>query len=244
MKSMLRSCSTKWLLAVTTLVMVGRLQAADPVNVVSPATFKDKEGEGDSAFFSGGPGTDVRVQQFYQSANFVGFLPNGGYIKEISFRTDGKAGTGRAAVLPFVEIHLGYAGGFNQISREYAKNQGTGYSLVYSGSLSIPAMTRGQYDIKVVLQTPFLYNPNAGNLMLDYVNFGSGGDEVGLVDRTDTSVETAFMAGSRLSSQANGLIDGGLITRFTIDPVPEPGSAALLVFGGVVLAVVRRKNKP
>ena len=243
MKSMLRSCSTKWLLAVTTLVMVGRLQAADPVNVVSPATFKDKEGEGDSTVFSGGPGTDVRVQQFYQSANFVGSLPNGGYIKEISFRTDGIGG-GLAAVLTHVEIHLGYAGGFNQISRTYDQNKGAQYSLVYSGSLDIPRLSSGQYDIKVVLQTPFLYNPNAGNLMLDYVNVGFGGFGVGLVDRTDTSLETAFMAGSRLSSQANGLIAGGLITRFTVDPVPEPGSAALLVLGGVVLVAIRKRSEP
>ncbi len=226
------------------LLMVAQLQAADPIKVVSPSSFKDKEGDGDSAIFSGGAGTDVRFQQFYQSANFIGSLPNGGYIKEISFRTDGNGGGGQAAVLTHMEIHLGYAGGFNQISREYAKNQGAGYALVYSGSLDIPRLSSGQYDITVALQTPFLYNPNAGNLMLDYVNVGFGGFGVGLVDRTGTSLETGFLAGSRFSSQAIGLIAGGLITSFTVDPVPEPGFAALLALGGAILVMVRRRSEP
>ncbi len=227
------------------LLMVARLQAADPIKVVSPASFQDKEGEGQSTVLGGGPGTDIRFQQFYRAANFTGSAPNGGYIKEISFRTDGPlGGSSLAAVLTHVEIHLGYAGGFNQISREYAKNEGPGYLLVYSGSLQIPATRSGQYDVSLVLQTPFYYNPQAGNLMLDYVNFGFGALTGPYMDRTDLPSETATLYGGRFSFEGIGVSAGGLITRFSIDAVPEPGSAALFVLGGVILAVVRRRSEP
>ena len=153
-------------------------------------------------------------------------------------------GDGTAAVLTHVEIHLGYAGAFNQISTEYSKNEGPGYSLAYAGSLSIPAMISSEYYVSVVLQTPFFYDPRAGNLMLDYVNIGFGGFGAGHADRTNLSFESVTQAGSRFSDFSVGLLDGGLITRFTIDAVPEPGFAALLALGGAVLVMVRRRNEP
>jgi hypothetical protein len=70
--------AARWLIwAVTLILGIGPLRADNTVQVVSPATFKDKEGEGESTIFTSN-GTDLRFQQFYTSANFTASSPNGG----------------------------------------------------------------------------------------------------------------------------------------------------------------------
>ncbi len=221
------------------LLMVARLQAADPVKVVSPADFQDQEGDRQTSQYSI---INTRFQQFYLAADFIGPLPNGGYIKEIRFRND-KIGGSLAAVLSAIEVNLSYAPDFGSISTKFEQNKGAQYTRVYSGDLSIPATAPGQFGMTIVLQTPFLYDPKAGNLMLDFTKgsaFNSG--QVPSLDYTLRSVHTATVVGNLLNSSGN-LADGGYITQFTIEAVPEPASVALMLVGGVMVWAFRRKAR-
>ncbi len=222
------------------LLMVARLQAADPVKVVSPADFKDKEGDEQTRQYGI---KNTRFQQFYLAADFIGPLPNGGYIKEIRFRADASGGSSLASVLSAIEVNLSYAPGFGSISTTFEQNKGAQYTRVYSGDLSIPATAPGQFDMAIVLQTPFLYDPKAGNLMMDFTKgsaFNSG--LVPLLDYTFRSVHTATVVGGRLNPSGNSA-DGGYITQFTIEAVPEPASVALMLVGGVMVCAFRRKTR-
>ena len=239
MKSMPHSLASRWMLMAPVLLMVARLQAAEPVKVVSPADFKDIEGDRQSGAYSI---TDTRFQQFYLATDFIGPLPNGGYIKEIRFRTD-KVGGSLASVLSAIEVNLSYGPGFGSISTTFEQNKGAQYTRVYSGDLSIPATASGQFDMAVILQTPFLYDPKAGNLMMDFIKVGPlGFNLVPLLDYTLKPSHTAILIGNRLNSSGNSGA-GGYITQFTIDAVPEPASVSLMLMGGVIFWSFRRKTR-
>ena len=222
------------------LLMVAELQAAEPVKVVSPADFKDIEGDRQSSAYSI---TDTRFQQFYLAVDFVGSLPNGGYVKEIRFRND-KLGGSLAAVLSAIEVNLSYAPDFGSISTTFEQNKGAQYTRVYSGDLSIPATAPGQFDMAIVLQTPFLYDPKAGNLMMDFTKgsaFNSG--PLPSLDFTLRSLHTATLTRDKINPLSGSLGDGGYITQFTIEAVPEPASVALMLVGGVIVSIFRRKAR-
>ena len=239
MKSMPHSLASRWMLMASALLMAARLQAADPIKVVSPADYKEQEGESQAGQYAS---RDERFQQFYLAADFIGPLPNGGYIKEIRFRTDKSSGS-LAAVLSGVEVNLSYAPGFGSISTTFEQNRGAQYTRVYSGDLSVPNAAPGQFDVAIVLQTPFLYDPNAGNLMMDFIKgstFNSG--PLPLLDVTLRTSHTGILGGNRLNQTGN-LAAGGYITQFTIEAVPEPASVALILMGGIMVWSFRRKTR-
>ena len=238
MKSMPHSLASRWMLAASALLMVARLQAADPIKVVSPADFKDQEGDSQTSQYAS---RDERFQQFYLAADFIGPLPNGGYIKEIRFRTD-RIGGSLAGVLSAIEVNLSYGPSFSSISTTFEQNKGAQYTRVYSGDLSIPATASGQFDMAIVLQTPFLYDPKAGNLMMDFKGTPFNSGPLPSLDYTLRTSHTAILGGSRLNSSGN-LGAGGIITQFTIEAVPEPASVALMLVGGVMVCAFRRKTR-
>ncbi len=200
----------------------------------------------------------ARTQQVYASSEFDSWgRPQ--YINQIAFRQDVN-GVPFAATLPGVRIALSTtAQPVDGLSTTFADNVGRDESVVYQGALPIFSMvdTTGgswrDFDIAVNLQTPFLYDPSRGNLLLDITNpslvettgvdaHGEGGDGTSRV----------YAYGSDLS---RGTADSlGLVTRFqTGGPdglpqpplpttVPEPGSIAVLGLGFVFLIARRGRG--
>ena len=119
--------------------------------------------------------------------------------------------------------------------------------LVYSGALHFFDTGTEPYGIHIPLQTPFLYNHDAGNLLMEVRNFqtlppltsgkyGLGdeivlGDSVSLVSASSATATTGFGSTS------------GLYTRFTVTPVPEPGTIALLLAGVALCAVTKARGQ-
>jgi hypothetical protein len=66
------------------------------------------------------------------------------------------------------------------LSATFANNVGADDTVVFSGPLSLSSAFTGpsagpkDFDIVITLQTPFLYDPSAGNLLLDVRNFSGG----------------------------------------------------------------------
>ena len=118
----------------------------------------------------------------------------------------------------------------------------TGAATVFNGTASghITAAL-GDFDFAITLDTPFLYDPALGNLLLDLTIVSATksvpGATYGYFAYTSDTGDVA-----RIYNDWRGVTAGnsqGLVTQFTTAAVPEPATAALLALGAV-LALRRR----
>jgi hypothetical protein len=186
------------------------------------------------------PLSSERYQQVYASTEFAA-LSGPALITQLLFRPDAVFGFAFSSTLPDIQIDLSETHAApDAMSTTFANNVGADDTVVYArGSLSLSSADTGpaggpkNFDIVINLTTPFLYNPLAGNLLLDVRNFGGG-------QTTDFDAERATDGSSRVLNEsvagATGSADSvALVTEFRFTPaVPEPSSWLLL---GTVLAL-------
>lgn len=229
--------------------------------VITPNGQASVEGNSDNAFpFDIGqdvgeaPSGTQRYQQVYSASDFAALTAGGEYITQIAFRPDGIAGGAFSTTLSSIRIDLStVSAGPDALSTTFADNVGANDTIVYGGAtgaaLSLSSSFTGpvggpkDFDIIINLTTPFLYNPAAGNLLLDIRNFGGG--TTTFFDAEDIlgdSVSRVVTMGSGIGSATADLADSlGLVTQFTT-VVPEPGTMALAALGGALLLLFRRRN--
>ena len=191
-----------------------------------------------------------RYQQVYDASQFSSF---GGprVITEIAFRCS----VSSCYTSPFsftfdpVEIHLSTtAAQPDGLSTTFANNVGTDTTLVHSGALTLSgAGTSGgpgvnPFDIVIPLQTGFLYDPSAGNLLLDIKN--SHPQNIGFiffdVEQTVGDSVSRIVSNQGQSNAATGFADTrGIVTQFT--SVPEP-TALVLFSAGLPLLFGKRRR--
>lgn len=113
----------------------------------------------------------------------------------------------------------------------------SGATPVFSGSvLASLTPAAGDFDFSINLSTPFLYDPAAGNLLLEVtVISATGTPGTGLsgafgADFGEPGMGILFVGKAPVESNAHL----GLVTQFTTAPVPEPGVAGLALAGGVL----------
>ena len=131
---------------------------------------------------------NYRIQELYGAPNFA--VASALYITELRYRPDATYGQAFNTTIGNIEIRLSTTTRQpDGLSEYYAQNPGPDETLVYSGALSISSQFTGppgqpkDFDIIIPLQTPFLYNPAAGNLLVDLRNFT--GSAASLVVRTN-----------------------------------------------------------
>jgi len=181
----------------------------------------------------------MRYQQVYSSAAFSAINPSGGIITALAFRFETPMLGGDVTQL---QIDLSTTSKpVDGLSATFAQNVGTDDTIVYDPGLGV--FVGGgppNYPILVPLNHSFLYNPAAGNLLMDVrilqQNFGPAGqfdassqlgDPVSRVYQFDVNATT-------------GITDTyGLDTAFIVTPVPEPSTYMLGGFGTLVLLVGR-----
>lgn len=129
---------------------------------------------------------------------------------------------------------------------------------VFRGAFNIstaftgPAGGPKDFDIILTFAIPFLYNPSAGNLLLDIRKFST--EPTFFFDAQSTtgdSVSNVRNTSNVNAATANESTTVGYVARFTFAPatsqvIPEPGTLALLVGGGLLPlagAVVRKRRK-
>ncbi len=194
--------------------------------IVAPDSLATVEGNAGNAFpFS--PLSDMRFQQVYASSQFP---PQPILISTIRFRRD--------------------------LSTTFADSVGANNAVVFSGSLSLsaPTLPAGSsppfpFNFAIPLSKPFLYDPAAGNLLLDVWNFSA--TSTTFLDAEDSPgdpISRAFTFSSGVnSSQADAADTLGQVTEFESTPVapapaggiPEPST--LLLFVSAFIALVARR---
>jgi len=144
--------------------------------------------------------------------------------------------------LPSIVIHFSTTAGVpHQLSSTFAGNIGPDEASVFSGALHL-VDTGGEFGISIPLQTPFYYDPQRGNLLMDIWNYDTIPDPggYGINWQGTWSDSVSGLSTVRNAGELSGaLYDGGMITRFTVIPVPEPSPWLLLVVGMAVIVLFR-----
>lgn len=254
MRSLRTIVSTSALLACASFahaatVVVPNAQAAAAGNAQGPAPIN----------YYGSTGS--RNQVLYPSSDFSGFGA-GQPISTIQFRPfPGSAPSGffsNTVNISNVLITLSSTqkteSGANALSANYADNVGANVQTVYSGPLTLTTnatdTTGGVkvFDYTIQLQTPFVYAPSLGNLLLD-VTIPNGATVSGTgfgfltFDNVNTNGDgVASVVNLASGSATSGTVGtDGAIAQFSFN-VPEPGSASLAVMlAGMALSKRRRR---
>lgn len=134
--------------------------------------------------------------------------------------------------------------GVNNISGNFAQNEGNDITTVYDDNIT-QAWQFGN-TLHLILGKSFLYDPSKGNLLMDVVTSGvtnPGGTTFFDVNSTG-GFFTRVYCPSGIACGSNGTVDTGygLVTGFSGNSVPEPGTLLMMGTGLIgALGVVRRR---
>jgi hypothetical protein len=231
---------------VVAILALGAVQAW--ANVIVPSAETSVEGNSNNSFpfnIAAFALSSQRYQQVYGSSEFSGpFL-----ITDIEFRPDAFTGAAFSSTLSSIQIDLSTtAAAVDGLSSTFAANVGSNDTVVFSGPLTLSSSDTGPaggpktFDIVIVLQTPFLYDPALGNLLLDVRNFGGGFTTSFDAQSTIGDSVSRVFSLTGASSPTGNTDTLGLITSFSGSAVPEPGTLALVGLGAAGLAWRRRKS--
>lgn len=195
---------------------------------VSPRNYVTAEGSGG---LNSAPFNNVcRYQQIYAASEFAP-LTGPRLITQIAFRADTTQPSAFTRTFTNIQVNLSTTTrAINALNSTFASNVGSNDTVVFSGSLSFTTAntiafgTAKQFDMVINLTTPFLYDPNAGNLLLDIRNFSSGSVAYfdGASDSSGSRVRLNFLDGS--TSGATGTVQAfGICTRFTFQKIMPTG---------------------
>lgn len=206
---------------VTSLILTAA--TAQGAELVVPSSLENVEGNQHNLFpFS--MGISYRYQQVYSATEFNPSEPV--LITGIHFRPDFIAGSSFFKILPHVQINLSTTSAApDGLSSTFADNIGPDDTVVSSGPLPLSSNATGagpfDFDIVIPLSTPFPYDPQAGNLLLDVRNFGGGDwttefDADNTIGDSTSRVTTNFITGDVNSPTATLNDSLGLVTLFVL----------------------------
>jgi len=219
--------------------------------VVVPNANEFVEGNSNNGFpFNAG--APVRYQQVYESTQF----PECGNIVQINFRYN-ESSSGSSVTYPDILIRLSTTAVTPAIlSTTFADNIGTNEITVYNGELSFSApdcdTSPCPFDNTITLQTPYPYDPNNGNLLLDITNPASSiYEQFDSVDVDGTTVvQRVWNVGDAFADTGTIGGDDGLVTQFVCVPVvsnvptlSEWGMIAMAGILGIAGFIVIRRRK-
>ena len=195
--------------------------------IVVPNTLATNDGNG-SATAPSGP-APVRWLQIHDASQF-GALSGPSFLTQFAYRPDrilGQSGPRSWIVRVYASTTRRSVAA---LSTTFAENLGANNTLVFDGTVNVatrnlpgPGNTR-QFDYVVPFTTPFLYDPAAGNLVLD-LQIEENGSAVNLPVTFDTvsgnpAIGRILKPGS--STAATGEIWGDTqVTQLTFEPPPQ-----------------------
>jgi hypothetical protein len=223
--------------------------------VVIPNAQATVEGNEANAFPFGRTAASNEPYRYQQVYNAVGFGEQTEpiMIEALNFRPDQNNGVNTPIVVQSIEVRLSTT----QVAADgldnavFDNNIGPDATLVYSGSLNWPTPSSGSphpFELPLLFTTPFVYDPSAGNLLLEVYNLSETfafeyvldtqntvGDEISRV------VEVVIPGTGAHEIPPVGTGSRGLVTQF-VYTAPELGSIGAGLTALFALATLRRSR--
>jgi len=212
---------------------------AQAASLVVPNNLAAKEGNFQEGFIAEAPS---RLQQVY-AASQLGFQPL--QISQIAFRPNGANPTPFDFQIGNIQVNLSTTEkNVDALSSNFADNIGADNTQVFSGTLTAGSANIGSvgspknFDIFINFTNSFVYNPKHGNLLLELKKFTNEttGDTFDAEFSIGDAVSSIIAVGDANAAVANPQFNTtlGLVTQFTVTPVPEPSSAIGVLAVGVL----------
>lgn len=187
-------------------------------------------------------------QQLYYAPQFAA-ITQPTAITELRFRPD-ESQAPFSQTIPNVTISLSTTNEYLESSTRYysALNHGPDRTVVYSGQLELQTQSlqnksgQKEFSVGIVLETPFVYDPAGGNLLLDIQIPEQVGPRTFLLDfaydphSIANGTRRIYSHDSLVANQA-GL---GLVTQFVF--VPEPSTYSLAI--AALCFAISRRHRP
>jgi hypothetical protein len=209
------------------LLACGSSVSAATIEVPAP---REQDGIA-SGPFAFGPNVSYRWQQVYSSAAFSSFGQGPGQITSMGYDINASGGT-----VYSVQVNLSTtAKAVDGLSTTFSQNVGADDVMVLGASTLYWTGNPQGYDGVINFTTPFVYNPAAGNLLVDLRVYSSG-TAIGSFEYLQafaTSRPNDWVSSvlePNVNATTGALTTGGLNTLFTYTPVPEP-KVGVLVLG-------------
>lgn len=189
--------------------------------IVVPNTLATNDGNGSST--STAAPASVRWLHIHDASQF-GALSGPSFLTQFAYRPDEILGQSGPRSLTLQIYASTTSRSVDGLSTTFAENLGTNNQLVFDGTLNLttgnlpgPGNTR-QFDYVFPFTTPFLYDPAAGNLVLDLQLEASGSAVTFDTVSEDPAIGRVFSSGS--STAPDGDIRFSHVTQFTFEPPP------------------------
>jgi hypothetical protein len=200
------------------LCVTGELRAQV---IVVPNVLTTNDGNGTDTS-TAGPAS-VRWLHIHDASQFAA-LSGPSFLTKFALRPDtilGQSGPRSLALRIYASTTSRSVAG---LSTTFAENLGTNNTLVFDGTVNLttgnlpgPGNTR-QFDYVFPFTTPFLYDPAAGNLVLDLQIEASGSAVTFDTVSGNPAIGRVFSFGS--STATTGDIRASHVTQFTFEPSP------------------------
>jgi hypothetical protein len=221
------------------LLLCAPLARADVI--VVPNTQATVEGNDNNfgPFFN----NSVRYQQVYSASQFpssTGPLR----ITQIAFRPDGSV-TDPSLIIRFDSVRIDLSTTSrtpSTLSTLFASNVGADDMTVFNSFVFVNAPVTGppggpkDFTVAFALN-PFIYDPSAGDLLLDVRAIESSGGISAPFDAELNSPFTAHVDAPDISAASGSSFATGLVTQFQFTPVPEPSTLVLDSLGALLVGV-------
>ena len=195
--------------------------------------------------------TSYRLQQVYSASDFSHLGPGPFTITRLDFRPDGDTSGQLSYARPSWTMKLSTtAKDPGDLSPTFVDNIGPDVVAVVDGEVAISTQNVGPdggpkaFDYGLDLDTPFVFDPGEGNLLLDWTILNAVGELSVDFSVPATSTTSFYWTGSlghtsTVADQSSGQF-GGHAIQFTV--VPEPSSALLALVAVATICASRRRR--
>ncbi len=213
--------------------------------VVVPNQLETTEGDGGSDPTGSYP-NGFRIQTVMLASQFLSLPETHRQITGMRLRPDGSLTSPSTSTWDSFELRLSTTDvALNQSSLVFAENIGPDETIVYDGPITWSTNNTGpaggpkDFDYVIEFQSPFVYEPSQGNLLLDIFAGGFIGDGEPFdfeVSNPVTSTVTASNVNALVATSRNNSANA-----FQFIFVPEPSSAVICLTGLVGLLGLQRR---
>jgi PEP-CTERM motif-containing protein len=238
---------------VLTLVLIGPLSAASPVRAAAILIGSSNSFDVEPFGWDDGDTPSRLFQQLYAGSSF-GIDPI--LITQLTFFLEPLSWEGRMFYTG-EQLYLSTSPqSHSSPGTSFAANRGTDFTQVFSGTFSTgfdgwlppvlpcPECTETTLTFNI---TPFLYDPTAGDLLLEVApsyHYSDNADLIYFESGSNSNVAVVDNHGGFITPEPRVRTNYGLLTQFTYEPqvVPEPASLTLFGAGFAALLGLRRQR--